>query len=61
VTVVEAVVRREAPDIKALGQRLIKLFELAQKTGQTEELEKAVKPARRKKTPSSEASPEPST
>jgi hypothetical protein len=31
---VEAIIRREAPDLKALGERAIKTFQLAQKTGQ---------------------------
>lgn len=33
VTIVEAVVRREAPDLKALGSRLGKMFQTAQKMG----------------------------
>jgi hypothetical protein len=32
--IVEAIVRREAPDLKALGKRLVSTIELAQKTGQ---------------------------
>lgn len=34
VTIIEAVVRREASDIQALGKRLSAMFKLAQKTGQ---------------------------
>lgn len=34
VTIIEAVVRREAADIQALGKRLAAMFKLAQKTGQ---------------------------
>jgi hypothetical protein len=34
VTIIEAVVKREADDIQALGKRLASLFKLAQKTGQ---------------------------
>jgi hypothetical protein len=34
VTIVEAVVRREAEDIQALGKRLASMFKLAEKTGQ---------------------------
>ncbi len=34
VTIIEAIVRREAADIQALGKRLSAMFKLAQKTGQ---------------------------
>jgi hypothetical protein len=34
VTIIEAVVKREADDIQALGKRLASLFKLAEKTGQ---------------------------
>ncbi len=34
VTIVEAIVRREAADIQALGKRLAAMFKLAEKTGQ---------------------------
>ncbi len=34
ITIIEAIVRREAEDIQALGKRLSSLFKLAQKTGQ---------------------------
>lgn len=34
VTLVEAIVRREAGDIQALGKRLLAMFKLAEKTGQ---------------------------
>lgn len=34
VTIIEAVVKREAQDIQALGKRLMAMFKLAQKTGQ---------------------------
>lgn len=34
ITIIEAIVRREADDIQALGKRLSSLFKLAQKTGQ---------------------------
>lgn len=34
VTVIEAVVRRDGADMKALGKRLMTMFQLAQKTGQ---------------------------
>lgn len=59
VTIVEAIVRREAPDLKALGQRLLQMWNLAAKTGQTKVLEQAQDELR--ETESSEASPEPST
>jgi hypothetical protein len=36
VAVIEAVVRREAPDLKALGKRLMQMWQLANKTGQVE-------------------------
>ena len=34
VTIVEAIIRREADDLQALGKRLIAMFKLAEKTGQ---------------------------
>ncbi len=37
VTIIEAIVRREAGDIQALGKRLASMFKLAEKTGQIPE------------------------
>lgn len=54
ITLVEAIVRREAEDIKALGKRLRQMFNLAEKTGQ---LKSPSSPAAN----SSADSPEPST
>jgi hypothetical protein len=34
VTIIEAIVKNEAEDLKALGKRLMGMFELARKTGQ---------------------------
>lgn len=57
VTIIEAIVKREADDIQALGKRLASMFKLAEKTGQlsTPPTPKASTP------PSSEDSPAPST
>ncbi len=51
----EAIVRREAPEIQALGKRVASLLELARKTGQLDDKEKD------KETSSPELSPEPLT
>lgn len=57
VSVIEAVIQREAPDIKALGRRLQQTWNLMVKTGQT-----GTKPtSRSKKVALSVASDEPST
>lgn len=37
VSIIEVIVRREAPDLKALGKRLKAMMDLARKTGQLEE------------------------
>jgi hypothetical protein len=38
-SLIEGIVRREAGDLKALGKRIVKMWEVARKTGQTKELE----------------------
>lgn len=58
ITIIEAIVRREAEDIQALGKRLMTMFNLAQKTGQVP----SSSPSPSESTSeSSEDSPEPST
>lgn len=62
VTVLEAVVKREAEDIQALGKRLASLFKLAEKTGQIPSSGEKSSPPPKESTPaSSEASPARST
>lgn len=56
VTIIEAVVKREAGDIQALGKRLASMFKLAEKTGQV-----PVSPSPTSTPASSEDSPERST
>ena len=64
VTIIEAIVKREADDIQALGKRLAGMFKLAQKTGQIPQIEpNPDSPSPSPKSPepnSSEASPAPS-
>jgi len=55
VTIIEAIVRREASDIQALGKRLAAMFKLAEKTGQLSPTPSSPTPT------SSEDSAEPST
>lgn len=57
VTLIEAIVRREAADIQALGKRLAGMFKLAQKTGQVPSSPSPTSPT----VTSSVVSPEPST
>lgn len=59
ISIVEAIVKREAADIQALGKRLMSMFNLAMKTGQ---LKPDRRPQTNESTPSSSAdSPAPST
>lgn len=57
ITIVEAIVRREAADIQALGKRLTAMFKIAEKTGQVPSPPSQTSP----EPTSSAASPEPST
>ena len=54
VTLIEAIVKREAEDLQALGKRVVKMFQTAQKVGEAPNL---TSPAAN----SSEESPEPAT
>lgn len=38
VTIIEAIVKREAADLQALGKRLVKMFQMAQKVGEAPDL-----------------------
>jgi hypothetical protein len=59
VTIIEAVVKREAEDIQALGKRLASMFKLAEKTGQ---ISNSTSPSPKESTSASSAeSPERST
>lgn len=59
VSIIEAVVKREAEDIQALGKRLASMFTLAQRTGQ---INTSPSPSQKTSTPASSAeSPERST
>lgn len=60
VTILEAVVKREAQDIQALGKRLASMFKLAEKTGQIEKPSSSPSPTE-STPPSSEDSPAPTT
>lgn len=60
VTIIEAVVKREADDIQALGKRLASMFKLAEKTGQINKESTSPNPSESTPT-SSEDSPAPST
>jgi hypothetical protein len=65
VTIIEAIVQREAADIQALGKRLAAMFKLAEKTGQLKEAKGGKSSGRPSRTSpdgnSSEGSPEQST
>lgn len=58
VTIIEAVVKREADDIQALGKRLASMFKLAEKTGQ---IDTSAQNPKESTPASSEDSPAPST